>query len=57
MAIVNIYLKFSFTWDYLDEDVMEDQIYVLPEEWMTKPTFQAAQKLVIKDDFNLKGWL
>ena len=30
-----------------DEDVMEDQIYVLPEEWIKKPPFQ-AQKLVIE---------
>ena len=35
-----------------DEDAMKDQIYVLPEEWITKPPFH-AQKLVIEGKWKI----
>ena len=39
--------SFYLDYGYADEDVMEDQIYVLPEESIKYPPIQ-AQKLVIE---------
>ena len=45
---VDSYVKvFYLDYGYADEDVMEDQIYVLPEESIKYPPIQ-AQKLVIE---------
>ena len=33
--------------DIVDEDVMEDQIYVLPEKWITKRTGLSMRKLLL----------
>ena len=46
--VIDSYVKvFYLDYGYADEDVMEDQIYVLPEESIKYPPIQ-AQKLVIE---------
>ena len=36
----------DFDYGVVHEDVMEDQIYVLPEEWITKTPIQAQKPII-----------
>ena len=46
-SYVKVFFKSTWIMDLRDEDVMENQIYVLPEYWIKYPPIQ-AQKLVIE---------